>query len=314
MTFHKKHHASPVRIVVWIAIMFFIGICIGSLLTSRICKCQKSSLPELTKEGRDLFRSTTKRDDNCQCNQNETEIASDPGNSVETSATKTSLPMVALIIDDLGYASPDLVARLCSQSVNFDVAVLPYQKFTIQSAEIAHSKGKEVMLHLPMEPNGYPGPGKNPGPSAIMYDLPEREVRHRVKKAMAAVPFVKGVNNHMGSCITRDRSRMAWILEEVKAKEYFFVDSLTEKNSVAFHVATKLDVPSARREIFLDDDRDPVAIVKQWERTIALARSSGHAIAIGHICPQTIGVLETLIPKSVSKVQFVKVSNIIKEY
>ena len=61
------------------------------------------------------------------------------------------------------------------------------------------------MLHLPMEPLGYPGPGKNPGPDAVMYDLTEAQVRARVRKALADIPYRKGVNNHMGSRITPTR-------------------------------------------------------------------------------------------------------------
>lgn len=81
------------------------------------------------------------------------------------------------------------------------------------------------MLHLPMEPIGYPGPSKNPGPGAIMFDMDEAAVRSAVRKALDSVPHVKGVNNHMGSRITPDLKRMTWILEEVKARRCFFVDS-----------------------------------------------------------------------------------------
>jgi hypothetical protein len=196
--------------------------------------------------------------------------------------------------------------------VAFDVAVLPYQEFSRESAEIAHGRGKEVMLHLPMEPKGYPGPGKDPGPDAVLYDLSEAQIRERVRKALLDIPFRQGVNNHMGSRITPDRTRMTWVLQEIKAKQCFFVDSRTEKDSVAFDVAQELAIPSVRRQVFLDDDKSVVAITKQWERAIALAHSGGQVLAIGHIYPETVQLLETLIPAAKGRVTFVKASDLAK--
>jgi polysaccharide deacetylase 2 family uncharacterized protein YibQ len=218
------------------------------------------------------------------------------------------LPLLALVIDDLGYAPPDLVTRLCALPVPFDVAVLPYQEFSHQSAQIAHARGKEVMLHLPMEPKGYPGPGKDPGPNAILYDLSEAQVRERVRKALADIPFRRGVNNHMGSRITPDQARMTWVLEEIKASHAFFVDSRTEKDSVAFDVARDLAVPTVQRKVFLDDDRSPAESTRQWRRALALARSDGQVLIIGHIYPETVALLEKLVPEAQGQVTFVPAS------
>jgi hypothetical protein len=218
------------------------------------------------------------------------------------------LPLLTLVIDDLGYAPPDLVTRLCALPVPFDVAVLPYQEFSHQSAQIAHARGKEVMLHLPMEPKGYPGPGKDPGPNAILFDLSEAQVRERVRKALADIPFRRGVNNHMGSRITPDQARMTWVLEEIKASHAFFVDSRTEKDSVAFDVARDLAVPTVQRKVFLDDDRSPAESTRQWQRALALARSDGQVLIIGHIYPETVALLEKLVPEAQGQVTFVPAS------
>jgi len=224
----------------------------------------------------------------------------------------SALPRLALVIDDLGYAPPELVTRLCAQPVAFSVAVLPYQEHTRESAGIAHDRGKEVMLHLPMEPIGYPAPGKDPGPEAVLFELKEPELRTRVRKALADVPFRQGVNNHMGSRITPDRLRMRWILEEIKAKHCFFVDSRTEKDSVAFDVAQELSVPTVQRKVFLDDDKAFAEISKQWERALGLARKDGQVLAIGHIYPETVEALEKLIPAAKGRVTFVKAGDLVK--
>jgi polysaccharide deacetylase 2 family uncharacterized protein YibQ len=223
---------------------------------------------------------------------------------------KEELPRFALVIDDLGYAAPELVTRLCAQKIPFSAAVLPFQEFTKESADIAQEHGKEVMLHLPMEPIGYPGPSKNPG--AVLYDLPEGEIRQLVRKALDAVPHCKGVNNHMGSRITPDRKRMTWILEEIKARHCFFVDSRTEKDSVAYDVAEELKIPSVQRKVFLDDDKSYDEMAKQWERAIGIARKEGQVLIIGHIYPETVEALEKLIPKSKGEVKFVKAGDLVR--
>jgi hypothetical protein len=216
------------------------------------------------------------------------------------------LPRLALVIDDLGYVQPELVTRLCSLPVPFSVAVLPYQEFTRDSADIAHRLGKEVMLHLPMEPLGYPGPGRDPGPNAILYNLSETEVRRRVRMALDEIPHRTGVNNHMGSRITPDRTRMGWVLQEIKARKCFFVDSRTEKDSVAFGVAGQLGIPAVERRVFLDDDKAFPEMEKQWERALKLAAKDGSVLIIGHIYPETVEALEKLVPRSKAQVRFVK--------
>lgn len=233
-----------------------------------------------------------------------------PPQEASTVPASPALPRLALVIDDLGHADPALVTRLCAQEVPLTVAVLPFQEHTTRSAKIAHEAGKEVMLHLPMEPLGYPGPGKDPGPGAILYGLPEGEARARVRQALMAVPHRKGVNNHMGSRITPDATRMRWVLEEVKARKCYFVDSRTEKNSVAYDVAEALGIPSVQRKVFLDDDRAPGAMEQQWRRALDLAQREGEVLVIGHIHPETVGILERLIPGSREDVRFVKASDL----
>ena len=221
-------------------------------------------------------------------------------------------PRLALVIDDLGYMQPELVTRLCSLPVPFSVAVLPYQEHTRESAEIAHRLGKEVMLHLPMEPIGYPGPGRDPGPNAILYNLSEAEIRRRVRMALDEIPHRVGVNNHMGSRITPDRARMGWVLQEVKARKLFFVDSRTEKDSVAFDMAEQLGIPAVQRKVFLDDDKAFAEMEKQWDRALKLAEKDGSVLIIGHIYPETVEALEKLVRRSQGQVRFVKAGELAK--
>jgi len=323
----RRRNSTP-KLAGWAVLLFLLGLGLGALMSFQGCRGRHGRLPEAEEPARPAPSRNHRQAPPARPEPvpatpptpptppipPRTPVQPVPPEPVPAQPHEkpSGLPRFALVIDDLGYAAPELVTRLCAQPVPFDVAVLPYQEFTRQSAEIAHGRGKEVMLHLPMEPLGYPGPGKNPGPNAILYDLSEAQVRERVRQALAEVPYRKGVNNHMGSRITPDQARMTWVLEEIKAKHCFFVDSRTEKDSVAFDVARDLDIPTVQRKVFLDDDKDAAAIAGQWRRALDLAKAQGQVVVIGHIYPETVSALEHLIPAAKDKVTFVFASALTK--
>ncbi len=283
--------------MVWGVLVLALGLGIGLLLSQQGCGRRQAPAkreapkPEATKPGKKSAEPKAKPNAEAARPQRP-----EPDHG---------LPRFALVIDDLGYMPPELVTRLCSLPIPLTVAVLPYQEYTRDSAEIAHRMGKQVMLHLPMEPIGYPAPGRDPGPNAILYNLPEAEVRQRVRMALDQIPFRRGVNNHMGSRITPDRTRMTWVLQEIKASGCFFVDSRTEKDSVAYDVAEQLGVPAVQRKVFLDDDKSFAAESQQWDRAVKLAQKDGSVLIIGHIYPETVAALEKLVPRTQGQVRFV---------
>ncbi len=298
----KGRRTSTLALVGWALLILALGLGAGLLLGQQ--GCNRREAPAKKEAPKPEPRKPERKPAEPKAKPN--------AEATRPSRQEPALPRIALVIDDLGYIQPELVTRLCSQPVPFSVAVLPYQEHTRESADIAHRLGKEVMLHLPMEPIGYPGPGRDPGPNAILYNLPEAEVRRRVRMALDDIPHRTGVNNHMGSRITPDRTRMAWVLQEVKARKYFFVDSRTEKDSVAYDLAEELGVPAVQRRVFLDDDKAFPEMEKQWERALKLAEKDGAALIIGHIYPETVEALEKLLPRSKGRVRFVRAGELVK--
>ena len=236
--------------------------------------------------------------------------APEPGGRRDGPEPGSSLPRLALVIDDFGYVAPERVTRICELPIPMTLSVLPFLLYSKESAEIGHAHGKGVMLHLPMEPVGYPRAGLDPGPGAILHDLSEAEDRQRVRAALEDIPYREGLNNHMGSRITTDRQRMTWVLEEARAQHVFFVDSRTEKDSVAFEVARELHIPAVQRKVFLDDDKSFEAMAGQWNRAVDLARKEGEVLVIGHPFPETIEALEKLVPGTRGKVRFVNAGDL----
>src|SRR5690606_34427058 len=134
--------------------------------------------------------------------------------------------------------------------------------------------GHELMLHLPMEPEGAV---TDPGPNALLLDLPPEELRRRLVVSLNRFDGYVGLNNHMGSRFTADRPAMELVLGEVKARGLLFLDSRTTDRSVGDRVADEMGVPRARRDVFLDNDRDPAAIRRQL--ALAEERALGNGAA-----------------------------------
>ncbi|MDX2472664.1 MAG: divergent polysaccharide deacetylase family protein [Candidatus Krumholzibacteria bacterium] len=177
-------------------------------------------------------------------------------------------------------------------------------------------KRREVILHLPMEPQGYPE--TNPGPAALLVGMNETEVRTRLDDALAALINVTGVNNHMGSAATSDTPLMRTLMSVLQEKDLFFVDSLTSANSVAYAEAQRAGIPAARNRIFLDyDNENESAITANLHRLVQSARSSGFAVGIGHPHRATAAVLTRELPGLIKEgVRFVTISELmaLQEY
>ena len=200
--------------------------------------------------------------------------------------------IISIIIDDIGYRLEEGRAMI-KLSPELTYAVLPNAPHTKQLAALAHQQGKEVMLHLPMQATS----NDKPEQSALSIDMKQTDVVEAMQKAFAKVPQAVGMNNHQGSLLTRHPGHMAWVMAEMKENGRFFIDSRTSKQSIADMIAIENGVPSLSRDVFLDHDINETSIEAQFNRLIKLARRNGHAIGIGHPHPETLAVLQKMLPK-----------------
>lgn len=212
---------------------------------------------------------------------------------------------IAILIDDMGDNRP-LGERALALPGAVSYAFLPHTTHAPALARAAHNRQRDVLLHAPMESEAQQ---RLMGPGALTSAMSEADLRAQLRKNLASIPFVKGFNNHMGSVLTRDPTRMGWLLDEARTQALFFIDSRTTSHSVAGPLARKLGVPTAGRDIFLDHEDNAATIERQFDRLLKLAEQRGSALAIGHPRPATLQVLErrlaTLDP---SRYQLVPVS------
>ena len=199
------------------------------------------------------------------------------------------LPKIGIIIDDLGY-DRDIATSFIHSNLSLSLSVLPLASYKKHIVNEANKLGLELILHLPMEPKGYPN--LNPGPGALLIDMDEKDIRRTINSHLDGIPGVRGVNNHMGSYFTERKDKMRVVLSELKRRNLFYIDSRTTSKTVAFHMAKKVGVPVAKRSVFLDNDLSPKAIKFQIQRLIGIARHSGAAIGIGHPHKETLRILK----------------------
>ncbi|WP_157976680.1 divergent polysaccharide deacetylase family protein [Parahaliea mediterranea] len=209
------------------------------------------------------------------------------------SATAPAPPRYTLviIIDDIGnQLSTGRAAVTLPGRLNF--AVLPHTPHGPALAELAHRQGKEVLLHQPMSNLAH----KPLGRGGLTPELPRQRFDHILQAALASVPHVRGLNNHMGSDLTRRRPQMQWLMATLAERHLYFVDSRTNKETVAATVAGEARVPHLSRQVFLDNQRSRHAIAERFDHLTRLAREKGMAVAIGHPYPETIAFLEQTLP------------------
>jgi polysaccharide deacetylase 2 family uncharacterized protein YibQ len=200
---------------------------------------------------------------------------------------------ISIIIDDMGQQRG---AGLRAIDLPGDVALsfLPGTDFAHSQAELAFSRGKEVMLHLPMEPGG----NARAFPTSINHGTLEPQLQAFFEEALASVPHARGVNNHQGSLMTELITPMNWLMSAIKKHPgLYFVDSRTSGATVAYRAALAHQVPAGERSVFLDDDRNPAAIRAQFHLLLERAHQSGRALAIGHPNIATLDVLEEELPR-----------------
>lgn len=226
------------------------------------------------------------------------------GNAAQS---KSIEPRLGIIIDDIGSDKPAAEALL-KLPCPLTLSILPAQSHSAEIADEAYRRGDQVMLHLPME---FEGNTAKAEPVELRVGMPASQVQRLLAQMLADVPHVVGVNNHEGSLATAQPQLMAEVMQTLRQRNLFFIDSRTTAATVAYTAAQRAGVPSASRKVFLDDVEKRDAILRQLDVAARDAAQDGSAIAIGHPHPTTISALAEVLPRLKSRVRLVFVSTLV---
>jgi polysaccharide deacetylase 2 family uncharacterized protein YibQ len=217
---------------------------------------------------------------------------------------------MAIIIDDMGSSVQEAKALLAID-LPITFSIIPGLAKVKSVAEIAHERGRQVMLHMPMEPQGYPE--QRLEQNGLLLNQSDDEIYRRLQDYFGSVPYVVGANNHMGSRFTEDEGKMRAVLGALKERGLFFIDSRTSPKSVGYALAGRMGLEAGTRNVFLDNVQEVGAIRAQLEETARVARRRGSAIAIGHPHSATIQALRETMPElKRSGITFVYASELVR--
>lgn len=234
--------------------------------------------------------------------------ATEPGR-IESSppfVRKIAEKKIAVLIDDIGY-DPGALRRLLAIEVPLAFSVLPRTPHSKASAEAIHRAGREVLLHLPMEPHGYPD--RDPGQGALFVSMSSREIRRTMEENMKSVPHAGGVNNHMGSMFMEKRESLRVVFDVLSERGLYFVDSMTTDASAARELSAQMALRFTPRDFFIDDAEDRGWARVHLERLLEARDQWNALVLIGHPYPETVIALEEIIPQFKSRgIEFVPLS------
>lgn len=217
---------------------------------------------------------------------------------------------LAIIIDDMGKGMQE-ARSIIDIGVPVTFAIIPGLPKVRQVAQEAQRRGIETMIHIPLEPKGYPE--RRMEDNGILLSHSNEEIAARVNGYLREIPQAVGANNHMGSAFTENRDKMAVVLGVLKGKGLFFIDSKTSAVSVGETLAREMGIRSASRAVFLDNIQDVGYISKQILQAAAIARKRGSAIAICHPHAATIQALALELPKLRDEgISFIPASSLVR--
>jgi len=233
----------------------------------------------------------------------------------QTEEHEVSLPQeknkgrIAIVIDDLGYNRLHL-EQIFQTDAALTLSILPHQPFSAMFSEQAREHGYECILHMPMEPLS---DKVRLEPKTILTSMTDNEIFNCIDEALESVPNAVGISNHMGSRATADERVMRVVLDKVKLKGLYFMDSLTTAGSVCSRLCAPMGVSCIQRDIFLDGKADADYIRLQFEQLKNLAFKKGQAVGIMHDRDLSIEVMNQIIPEiQRSGIKFVFLSELVK--
>lgn len=229
--------------------------------------------------------------------------------SAKKPAAKTlaGKPLVAIVIDDMGDRQ-NTGRTLIALDLPLSFAFLPFTPFSEELQKEARAKGRDILLHLPLEPVDSKA---NPGRGALTTAMDPETMQSRFREALQTIPTAVGISNHMGSRFTADPKAMRTLLPLVRERNLFFLDSVTGANSVAYDLAREMGVKTVRRTVFLDNDQNPDKIQAQLELLLRLAGEHGQAVGIGHPYPATLEALRRHQTQLRTRAEMVGVSRLV---
>ena len=209
-----------------------------------------------------------------------------------------TLGVIVLVIDDFGYRNDNISDGFLNLSIPITCAIIPGHTASKKFAEKAVSYGKEVIIHMPMESENY-SPGEDE--YKLLTSMTSELLENKLIQAFESLPEAIGMNNHQGSKATSDSKTMTVLASVLKDRGKYFIDSRTSSLTIGEKTMISFGVPTARRNIFLDNNNNLDRIEEQMNKLANSAKKNGVAVGLGHARKNTLSVIEKVVPDLLDK-------------
>ncbi len=203
---------------------------------------------------------------------------------------------IAFIVTDLDRSPIKLYRSFLRSPVLFSVALRPDKSEAARVAKEVRQQNHEVLLHLPMEPKGYPR--VDPGKDAILLDLSRIEIEDRITRCLSAIGPVQAVVSRLGSAALNDPDVMRAVLDELKRRDLPFIDSHPSGPSMVEQIGEETGARTLTVGASLDDDKGTAASVRAKIKEIAAtAVQRGSLVVMVRPSALVLDILESELPR-----------------
>ena len=196
----------------------------------------------------------------------------------------------------------------------FAVALAPDEKTSDAMFHAARAQGREVVLHLPLEPINYPQ--VNPGPGTILVTMKPTQIGGLMRRYLERAGPVAAVANHMGSLATQDMTVMSAVYRELHRQRVPFLHMTPAAGAVCKPLASELGVSYEEPDAVIDYEarsQKPVLLDRRWRDVLSETRIRGHAVVMLRATPLTRRwIAQALDVKHLKGVSVVPLSALLK--
>lgn len=211
---------------------------------------------------------------------------------------------VAILLYGFGEDEAQADAILASP-LPVAVAIAPGAPWSDRLFREAREREREVVLHLPLEPIGYPQ--TNPGPGTVLVTMKPLKITGTVKGYLDEAGPVTAVANLMGSLATQDVTVMRAVFRELERRQIPFLHVSPAVGAVCRSLAGEMGVGYAQPDVILDGEARQETTARldaAWKRVLERAHENGKVVVMLRATPLALEWL----PKAVTSKRLKDVS------
>ncbi|MGB8601320.1 MAG: divergent polysaccharide deacetylase family protein [Rhizomicrobium sp.] len=210
-------------------------------------------------------------------------------------------PRIAIIVGGFGINPKASLNALTLLPAGVTFAFIPYAFGADQMAMVAHQKGHEILVQIPMEPYDYPD--NDAGPYTLRTSSDDVSNMQRLVWVLTRMGGYTGAMPLMGEKFLTDPSSISPVLSFLARRGLLFIDNHAGRGGASGVAAGKAGTAYGHADVAIDDVPDATAIDRQLAELEKIARAKGRAIGYARLYPVTIDRIsrwqETLAAKGV---------------